>query len=147
MRCFPNYNPNPPTPIGRITSRCIYEQTPYIIPQIQRKLQVLKNKSSVTQNSRYAYLVNNPVKTYGVQSDVYTNPNILGVDRIGATTISINNNPTCPYEYPISDPAAFPSNQTSVVYPTHPVIPTNIPPCINYTALAGGILSVPSCIP
>jgi hypothetical protein len=146
MRCYPNYNPNPLIPTNRVTNRFIYDEFPFQIPQDQIKLSALKspNSDNISKNRKYAYLINNPKKIYGTQTDIYTNPNTVGVPRVGTTLISINNNPTCSNEYPIDNPSLFPSNQTSVVYPTHPIPPTSIP-CINYTALAGGTLLAPSC--
>lgn len=148
MNCFPNYNPNQLIPIGRLTNRYIYDEIPYQIPPLQRKLSVIKssNANIVSKRMQYSYLINNPPKIYGTQSDVYTNPNTLNIPRINSGTISINNNPTCPYVYPIDMPLMFPSNQPSVIYPTDPVPPTTIPPCINYTALSGGSLVLPFCI-
>lgn len=143
MRCYINYNPDQPIPISRTTNRAVYEETPYITPSelLKYKTRLINADRTMSQTARYSYLINNPIKTYGTQSDKYTNPNTLEIERIGATYISVNNNPTCQFEYPISNPSAFPSYQPSVIYPTHPVVQTNPPPCINYTALAGGFLS------
>lgn len=146
MRCYLNYNPTPLIPTNRLTNRFIFDEFPFQIPPEQNKLNVLKspNNNNMSNKLKYAYLINNPKKTYGTQTDIYTNPNTLEVNRIGTSVISINNNPLCPYEYPIDKPLLFPVFQTSVVYPTHPVPPPSIP-CINYTALSGGTLSTSSC--
>ena len=153
MRCYTNYNPNPPIPIGRVNSRCVYENSTLGQPEYLARLLAYKKKTISSRNSinttaisRYSYLIQNPPKTYGTQSDTYTNPNTLGKERVGATVISLNNNPTCTNVYPIDNPANFPSNQPSIIYPLPP--PTTIPPtqCINYTALAGGTLISTSCL-
>lgn len=155
MRCFPNYKPQQFIPLGRVQNRCIYEsvvvnEQAYLDALITYKKKVTKsiNSNRVNANTRYSYLINNPPKTYGSQTDMVTNPNALGYDRVNASTISINNNPTCPNKYPIDNPLGFPVNQPSVIYP---IIPPNTPPpanaCVNYTALEGGTLLIKLCVP
>jgi hypothetical protein len=154
MRCYINYKPQQLIPIGRLQPRCIYEsivpnEQAYLDALIKYKKKVIQSKNAqrITTTARYSYLINNPPKTYGTQTEVYTNPNTLGSDRVNATTISINNNPTCPNVYPIDNPLAFPVNQPSVIYP---IIPPATPPpsnqCVNYTALDGGTLISKHCV-
>jgi hypothetical protein len=154
MRCFPYYNPQQFIPLGRLQNRCIYEsvvinEKAYLDALITYKKKVTKsiNSQRVTAKARYSYLINNPPKTYGTQTDMYTNPNTLGYDRVNASTISINGNPTCPNIYPIDNPLGFPANQPSVIYPLPPGTPPPSNACANYTALEGGTLLIKYCVP
>jgi hypothetical protein len=154
MRCYPNYRPQQYIPLGRTNSRCVYEDQSITSKEyqdriIQYKIDVnnKQNIQTTTNNTRYSYLVTNPPKIYGTQTDVYTNPNTLGNVRVGQSLISLNNNPTCTNIYPIDNPAAFPVNQPSVIYPVLPPLPPPVEECENYTAMDGGILVIPTCIP
>jgi hypothetical protein len=155
MRCYQNYKPQQFTPIGRVTSRCVYDggvisYDALGVFELANKLRVLKQKNPntfrTTKTVRYAYLIQFPPKVYATQGETYTNPNTLGFPRVGTRVISVNNNPTCPNMYPIDNPLAFPSNQPSPIYPVMPPIPVPTPQCINYTALAGGVLIQQKCI-
>ena len=152
MRCYPNYRPQQEIPIGRINARCIYEDQSITSKEYQDRIIKYKiyvnkipNRLTYTNTDKYSYLITYPPKIYGTQTDIYTNPNTLDKLRVGGTVISLNNNPTCPNQYPIDNPAAFPVYQPSIIYPILPPNPPPIVGCVNYTARNGGRLSIPGC--
>jgi len=121
MRCYINYNPNQPIPIGRTTSRGIYEETPYLTPSelLKYKTRLINADRTMSQTARYTYLINNPIKTYGTQSDEYTNPNINNDNNIDKQYIEQKSMPL-----PEVKKEEIIRNQTTLQTPNNePVIP------------------------
>ena len=137
-----NYNPQPPRAWNRVQSECSTNNDSgnnnAIITELDKQmllkgnvLQYKKNSSNLTKNQRYSKIAKgqwtNRTKTWATQSDVYTNPNMLSLKRVGFV------------EYPKND--ISPSSPANIGGPFVPVSSINDPfNCPNFTFKDGGTL-------
>ena len=136
------YLPVPPKAWYRVENRCTFDISyndgydPLIYnraAQINKGnvLQYKKNSTHLTKNQKYSQIAKglwtNRTKTWATQSDVYTNPNMLSLKRVGFV------------EYPKND--ISPSSPANIGGPFVPVSSINDPfNCPNFTFKDGGTL-------
>jgi hypothetical protein len=158
MSCLgPGYNPQPPRAWSRVEDKCSQitdssgtilspvtnTQVPlasyYHDVQVINKgniLQYKKNSSNLTKKQRYSLIAKgmwtNRTKTWAIQSEVYSNPNMNSLRRVNSVTVTLPNGAVDPFGCPTStyqDGGNLVCNQT--VNPcTNEVIETTfIPNC------------------
>lgn len=115
------YNPNPPRAWSRVQFPCTYSTNieAHLEKQMLEKgnvLQYKKNSSNLTKKQVYSMIANGNKwksrgKTYATQTDMYTNPNILSLERTNVVVFpypniltGMPNNPGGPFQTNVPNP-------------------------------------------
>ena len=138
------YNPVPPRAWSRVQSQCTYinndsSNNMVYIPLINKTvtsgeaiyydklqykgniLQYKKNTICMTKNQKYSQIAkglgSNRTKVFATQTQTYSNPNTLGLLRVGTTSypfpnniVGAPNNITGPFQYNVTNPNGCSSN-------------------------------------
>lgn len=126
MSCFGLcYNPQPPRDWSRVQGFCDYPQTTVAVSPLSNEmvsyqqyqydmallrkgniLQYKRNSSNLTKQQRYSKIARgkwtNRTTTWATQSQIYTNPNIKSLKRVGAINITADDQ--LPTDLPITCP-------------------------------------------